>query len=112
MKYITKDLFKQLVSSVLKKNNNKLIKDRFTGSTGASFKFGVTEDGKYGYVVKDNDGNNVTIPFDSDYKVVLPTNPSIVLEPSDKSIKITWEQTEVEQEVLKGLAEDIASKIN
>lgn len=31
---------------------------------------------------------------------------------NDDSIKITWEQTEVEQEVLKGLAEDIASKIN
>ena len=31
---------------------------------------------------------------------------------NDDSIKITWEQTEVGQDVLKGLAQDIASKIN
>ena len=31
---------------------------------------------------------------------------------NNDSIKITWEQTQGEQDVLKGLAEEIASKIN
>lgn len=41
----------------------KAVGDRLTASDNTPFRFGVTEDGKYGYIVTDSEGADTVIPF-------------------------------------------------
>ena len=79
----------------------KAVGDRLTASDNTPFRFGVTEDGKYGYIVTDSEGADTVIPF---------SNKDELYEALQYSGLVTEDMTY--EEMLEALSAKFPAKLN